>query len=78
MLLGFIWQYNTKQFNSFYLYHARMDGSTTSCTVLPETVTLSGDQNEVFESQVDFERLISWNPTGKSFFFLFQHLTFMV
>ena len=36
---------------------------------------LSGDQNEVFESLVDFQRLISWNPTVKRFF-LFQHLTF--
>ena len=43
---------------------------------LSEIVTLSGDQNEVFESLVDFQRLISWNPTVQKIFF--QHLTFMV
>ena len=36
--------------------------------VLSETVTLSGDQNEVFESLVDFQRLLSWDPTVKRFF----------
>ena len=29
------------------------------CLRLSEIVTLSGDQNEVFESAVDFQRLIS-------------------
>ena len=29
---------------------------------------MSGDQNEVFESLVDFQRLISWNPTAKRIF----------
>ena len=47
------------------------------CLRLSEIVTLSGDQNEVFESLVDFQRLISWNPAIKRLF-LFQHLTFMV
>ena len=37
------------------------------CLRLSEIVTLSGDQNEVFESLVDFQRLISWNPTVKRF-----------
>ena len=44
--------------------------------VLSEIVTLSGDKNEVFESLVDFQRLISWNPTVKRIFF--STLTFMV
>ena len=35
---------------------------------LSEIVTLSSDQNEVFESLVDFQQLISWNPTVKRFF----------
>ena len=38
------------------------------CLRQSEIVTLSGDQNEVFESLVDFQRLISWNPTVKRFF----------
>ena len=38
------------------------------CVRLSEIVTLSGDQNEVFESLVDFQRLISWNPTVKRLF----------
>ena len=58
----------------------RMDGSTTSgnCPRLSQIVTLSGDQNEVFESEinidlrfeslVDFQRLISWNPRVKRIF----------
>ena len=55
--------------SQFILLISRMDGSTTSCTCLrlSEIVTLSGDQNEVFESLVDFQRLISWNPTVKRF-----------
>ena len=44
--------------------------------VLSQNVTLSSDQNEVFESLVDFQRLISWNPTVKRFFFLFQYCDF--
>ena len=38
------------------------------CLRLSEIVTLSGDQNEVFESLVDFQLLITWNPTVKRIF----------
>ena len=37
--------------------------------VLSQIFTLSGDQNEVFESLVNFQRLISWNPAVNFFFF---------
>ena len=40
------------------------------CLRLSEIVTLSGDQNEVFESLVDFQRLISWNPSIENLSFI--------
>ena len=54
----------------FYLYdHAWM---FLLRHVLSELVTLSGDQNEVFESLLDFQRFISWNSTVKGIFFFFN------
>ena len=60
MLLELVWQYNTKPVNSFYSIRLvpHMDGSTTPGTVWD--FTLPGDQNEVFESLVDFQKARSF------------------
>ena len=77
MLLELVWQYNTKPIDSFYL-----PDSTCTTTlgvvqlrhVVSEIITLSGSQNEVFESWLSTANFMESNV--KRFFFSFSVFDF--